>query len=162
MDVITFAGVPRDYRHAYRVSNEWITPAKLVRRATSAPQTHLWCATTCQLTRCSHAGQRKSFVRVQNIFGGLVRENVSWRVRTFPKRVQRSQNVWESCVYRVGRVTMCGKILPHAGHTLTPHVYRDCGIRLRKRFWTCTKLFSPVSVWVTCERTRCSTSEVRS
>ena len=34
--------------------------------------------------------------------------------------------------------------------------------RLRKKFWTCTKLFSPVSVWAACERTRCGTSEVLS
>ena len=70
----------------------------------------------CQLTCCSHAGQLKSFVHFQRIFGGLAYENVSWRVKMFLKHVQHSQNVWELCINRVGRVMTCDKILPHAGH----------------------------------------------
>ena len=91
----------------------------------------VWLAlhqSTKEVLQCvnSHAAHTlvgwESFVHIHNFFGGLACENVSWHFRTFPKRVQHSQNIWESRVNLVGRVTTCNKVLPHAGHTLTPRV----------------------------------------
>ena len=94
------------------------SPEKLVTRSTNVPR-------TCYNVR-THATHtmigEKSFVHVQNFFRSLACENESGRVRTFAKRVERSQNVNVSCADRVGRVTTCDKILPHVGHTLMPHI----------------------------------------
>ena len=123
MYVITFAGVRRSSACLpceQRVKNAPETCSTCDLRSTNVPRTYYNVSTH------AHAAHTlvswKGFVHVQKFFGGLACENVWWRVRTFPKRVQRSQNVWESCVDRVGRVTTCDKILPQAGHTLTPHV----------------------------------------
>ena len=57
-------------------------------------------------------------------------------------------------------VTFCERCTRLANVLTRPDSFSHA--RLRKKFWACTKLFSPASVWAACERTRCSTSEVRS
>ena len=73
--------------HAHRVSNEWRTPAKLVRRVTSALRTYFGRATTCQLTRCSRAGQLKKFCACSKKF---------WWPSVW-ERVMTCKNVPQTC-----------------------------------------------------------------
>ena len=61
-----------DHWHAQRVGNEWRTPAKLVRRVTSAPRTYLGRATTCQPTRCPHAGQGSFWCNHYSVTSALI------------------------------------------------------------------------------------------
>ena len=120
MDIINFSGTGRLSAGV----NEWGTPIKPGQRVDSVRRTYFGCAATCWYTRSSHSGRQKCFEYMFETFlRGIALENVWERVRTFAKRVQRSQNVNESYADRVERVTTCDRILPHPGHTLMPHVY---------------------------------------
>ena len=109
-----------DHRHAQLVNNEWRTPAKLVRCVTSAPQMYSGCATTCQLTRCSHAGQLNKFCASSKLF---------WWPSVW-EHVMMCYNVTQTCTAFTKHMGImrrpcraCDKILPHAGHTLMPHIW---------------------------------------
>ena len=57
-------------------------------------------------------------------------------------------------------VTFCERCTRLANFLTRPDSFSHA--KLWKKFWPCTKLFSPASVWAACQWTRCNTSEVRS